>query len=215
MNPIQQKLLDIAQAKDITKIRRIDLVKMVGCEYPSQITHHMSQLIKKGSLVRAAGKLTPAFATHHGLLRIPVMGEADCGEATKFADGRVMNTLAVSPTLVSVKSDSAIYALIARGDSMNKALVNGKSIEDGDYVIVEKNDGYIPRDGDIIVSIIGGLANIKRFVSDLAQGRIALLPDSYRYTDFAPIFISEFDDFRVEAKVIDVVKGIQKLSHTS
>ncbi len=209
MNPIQQKLLDIARVENIDEVRRVDLVKMVGCEYPSQITHHLNQLIKKGALVRKSGRLIPSLAIAEGLIRIPVMGEADCGEATKFADGRVVDALAVSPSVLTIKNQESIYALIARGDSMNRATVQGKHIQDGDYVIVEKKDNYIPRDRDIVVSIISGLANIKRFVRDEANGRILLLPDSYRQQDFSPIVISEDDDFRVEAKVVDVVKGVR------
>ena len=102
---------------------------------------------------------------------------------------------------------SNIYALIARGDSMNRANINGKTIEDGDYVIAEKINGYTPNDNDVVVSIIGGLANIKRFVRDKLHGRLLLLSDSHR-TDYAPIIISEDDQFQVEAKVVDVIKGI-------
>lgn len=207
MNPIQQRLLDIAQVENLNEIRRVDLVKRVGCDYPSQITHHLNQLIKHGKLVRRDGRLMPALSSHQGLVRIPVMGEADCGEATRFADGRIFDTIAISPTLLSVKNTSNIYALVARGDSMNKANINGKTIEDGDYVIAEKIDGYMPKNKDIVVSIIGGLANIKRFVRDELHGRLLLLSDSHR-ADYAPIIISEDDQFQVEAKVVDVVKGI-------
>lgn len=208
MNPIQHKLLDIAQVENIEKIRRIDLVARVGCDYPSQITHHLNQLVKRGQLVRRDGRLMPALSAAQGLVRIPVMGEADCGEATRFADGRILDTISVSPSLLSVKDASNIYALIARGDSMNKANINGKTIEDGDYVIAEKVDGYTPKDNDVVVSIIGGLANIKRFVRDVVHGRLLLISDSHR-TDFAPIIISEYDEFQVEAKVVDVIKGVK------
>lgn len=208
MNPIQQTLLDIARLENIEEIRRVDLLNRVGCEYPSQITHHLMQLIKRGDLVRRDGRLMPALSTPQGLVRIPVMGEADCGEATRFADGRVLDTLAVSPTLLSVKNPSTAYALIARGDSMNNAKVNGKFIEDGDYVIVQKVDGYMPQDGEIVVSIIGGLANIKKFVRDTIHERLLLLSDSHRQKDYAPIIVSEDDEFQVEARVVDVIKGV-------
>lgn len=208
MNPIQQKLLEIAKLQDIASLRRVDLVEMVGCEYPSQITHHMNQLIKRGDLVRKGGKLVPALHTGAGLITIPVMGEADCGEATKYADGRLLDRLAVSPSVLKAKITGKIYALIARGDSMNRATVNGKSIEDGDYVIIERKDNYVPKDGDIVVSIIAGLANIKRLRRDNTQKRILLLAESHRQQDYAPIIISEQDDFTVDGQVVDVVKGL-------
>ena len=208
MNPIQQKLLDVARLNNIDELRRVDLVKMVNCEYPSQITHHLNQLVKRGDLVRKNGRLVPALRTGSGLLTIPVMGEADCGQATKYADGRIVDNLTVSPSILKSKLSECLYALVARGDSMNRARVNGKEIENGDYIVIEKKDGYIPADGDIVVSIIAGLANVKRLRRDNARQRILLLSESYRQEDFAPIIISDKDDFSVEGKVVDVIKGV-------
>lgn len=210
MHLIQQKLLDIAKLEDIGALRRVDLVEMVNCEYPSQITHHLNQLIKRGDLVRKEGRLMPALRTNAGLITIPVMGEADCGEATKYADGRIIDNLAVSPSVLSTALSDKLYALIARGDSMNAANVNGQSIENGDYIVIEKKDNYAPKDGDIVVSIIAGLANVKRLRRDNARQRIVLLSESHRQKDFVPIIISEHDDFAVEGKVVDVIKGVKE-----
>ncbi|NCU40999.1 hypothetical protein EOL73_04580, partial [Candidatus Saccharibacteria bacterium] len=204
------KLLDIAKLGNIENLRRVDLVEMVNCEYPSQITHHLNQLVKRGDLVRKDGRLVPALKTNAGLLLIPVMGEADCGEATKYADGRLVDNLAVSPSMLQPKLSDKLYALVARGDSMNRAEVGGKTIEDGDYIIIEKHDNYTPKDGDIIVSIIAGLANVKRLRRDNARQRILLLSESHRQSDFAPIIISENDDFAVEGRVVDVIKGVHE-----
>ena len=209
MNPIQQKLLDIAKLEDIERLRRVDLVEMVNCEYPSQITHHLKQLLKRGDLVRKDGRLVPALRTNAGLVMIPVMGEADCGEATRYADGRIVDNLAVSPSVLKPKLSERLYALVARGDSMNRATVEGKTIENGDYIVIEKRDDYEPKDGDIVVSIIAGLANVKRLRRDNARQRILLLSESHRQDDFAPIVISDRDDFAVEGKVVDVIKGVE------
>ena len=209
MNPIQQKLLDIAKLEDIERLRRVDLVEMVNCEYPSQITHHLKQLVKRGDLVRKDGRLVPALRTNAGLVMIPVMGEADCGEATRYADGRIVDNLAVSPSVLKPKLSERLYALVARGDSMNRATVEGKTIENGDYIVIEKRDDYEPKDGDVVVSIIAGLANVKRLRRDNARQRILLLSESHRQDDFAPIVISDRDDFAVEGKVVDVIKGVE------
>lgn len=208
MHPIQQKLLEIAKLHTIDELRRIDLVEMVNCEYPSQITHHLAQLVKRGDLVKKDGNLVPALHTDAGLITIPVMGEADCGEATRYADGRIVDTLAVSPSVLATAHTSRLYALLAKGDSMNRARINNKEIENGDYIIIEKNTAYVPSDGDIVVSIIGGLANIKRLRRDNAHQRVLLLSESHRQDDFAPIVISDQDDFSVEGRVVDVVKGV-------
>ena len=209
MNVIQQKLLDLARIHDLRSIKRVDLVKMVGCKYPSQITHHMNQLIKRGDLVLSSNRLIPSIKLAAGFFTIPVLGEADCGEATKFADGSAIDNIVVSPAFIKSKYPERLYALIARGDSMNKAQVNGDTIEDGDFVFVEKLDGYVPQQNDIIVSNIGGLANIKRFHQE--PNRIILLPDSYR-EDYYPIFIDSSDEFSIEGKVVGVVKAVKQVS---
>ncbi len=207
VNTIQQKLLDLARVHDIRNTKRVDLLEMVGCEYPSQITHHMNQLIKRGDLVLSGSRLIPSIRLTAGYFTIPVLGEADCGEATKFADGAVIDNIVLSPSLVKTKHPERLYSLIARGDSMDKAVVNGNSIEDGDFVLIEKLEGYIPEQNDVIVSNIGGLANIKRFHRE--ADRIVLLPDSYR-NDYYPIFIDSSDEFAIEGQVIGVVKAVKQ-----
>lgn len=207
MNPIREKILLLARTTDLESVRRVDLVDLVGCKYPSQVTHHIKQLIKSGDLVRVGGKLVPAMKSVAGYLTIPVMGEADCGEATRYMDGRVMDNLKVSPSLVKAKRPDRLYALIARGDSMNAANIANKAIEDGDYIIIDKIDGYMPQDNDIVISNIGGLANVKKFKHE--PGRVVLLSDSHRQRDFSPIFIDGQDDYTIEGKVVDVIKGIK------
>lgn len=209
MHWIQEKLLQIASLNDIDDLRLVDLVEMVGCEHPSQIKHHKQQLINKEKLVRKGERLVPALETKQSLLTIPVLGEADCGEATRYADGRIVDNLAVSPSVLKTKFTERMYALLARGDSMNRAKVNDKTIEDGDYIVIEKKDDYTPKDGDIVVSIIAGLANIKRLRRDNVNQRVLLLSESYRQEDFAPIIISEQDDFVVDGRVVDVIKGVK------
>ncbi len=208
MHWIQEKILQIAATKNIDELKLVELVEMVGCQHASQIKHHKTQLIEKGRLVRSGGRLVPALATTKGLLTIPVLGEADCGEATRYASEWLVDSLVISPSMVMLKHPERAYALIAKGDSMNRAKVGDKFIENGDYIIVDKVDGYTPQDGDIVVSDIGGLANIKRFWRDPSNDRILLLPESTR-SDFAPIIIDVNDDYSVQGKVVDVVKAVR------
>ena len=91
---------------------------------------------------------------------------------------------------------------------MNRAEVNGKTIENGDYIIIEKKDNYQPKDGDIVVSIIAGLANIKRLRHDNRQKRILLLDESHR-TDFAPNIIYAKEDFDIDGQVVEVIRGVE------
>lgn len=210
MHEIQSKLLSLAQLEDITKIRRVDLVKKIGCKYPSQITHHLNQLIKRQDLIRRNGRLIPNLTTDKGLISIPIMGEADCGKPTKYADGRIMDHLKISPSLIKTNDIQQIYALLAKGNSMNNCLINNKSICHNDYVVVCKKSGMNIQNNEIVVSIINGVANIKRFLKDDQNKRIVLLSDSNTPDKFAPIFIDNQDEFFIDGIVIDVIKGYSR-----
>ena len=86
---------------------------------------------------------------------------------------------------------------------MNRSMIDGKRIEDGDYVIVDA-DARDPQNGDVVLSVIDGLANLKRFHLDKPNRQIALVSESTQA--FPPIYIHEDDDFFVNGKVVQVIK---------
>jgi SOS-response transcriptional repressor LexA len=96
-----------------------------------------------------------------------------------------------------------LYAIKADGSSMNRAGIKGKHIEDGDYVIVDKNDTDV-KTGDVILAIIDGKATVKKFVDDRVNGQIVLVAESS--ADYAPIHLHEDDDFAISGKVVGVIK---------
>jgi len=110
--------------------------------------------------------------------------------------------LKVSPGMLPrIKKD--LYVLVADGLSMNKARVNGKIIDDGDYIIIDSSY-RTPKDGDIVVAVIDGTATIKKYRRDDKNEQIVLEAESTE--KFRPIFIHEGDDFVISGKVIDVIK---------
>jgi hypothetical protein len=75
------------------------------------------------------------------LLSIPILGSANCGPADLLADQNLEGYLRVSLTLVgSHRSSSRLFAIRAVGSSMNKTSVDGKAIEEGDYLILDGED---------------------------------------------------------------------------
>jgi SOS-response transcriptional repressor LexA len=86
---------------------------------------------------------------------------------------------------------------------MNRADVNGKKIEDGDYVIID-SQRRDPRNNQIVVAIVDNRATIKRFIDDRRNGQIVLQADSS--FDYAPIYLHPDDDFAISGTVVDVVK---------
>jgi SOS-response transcriptional repressor LexA len=86
---------------------------------------------------------------------------------------------------------------------MNRAEIDGRRIEDGDFVIVDGRRKS-PRHGDIVVAILDNKATIKRFVDDRANGQVVLKADSS--IDYEPIHLHPDDEFRISGKVVGVVK---------
>jgi repressor LexA len=109
----------------------------------------------------------------------------------------------MSSKLSGVKSPDGIYAIKADGVSMNRAEVNGRKIDDGDYVIVDSRVRDA-EDGDIVVAIVDGKATIKRYHDDTDNGQIVLMADSTNSYD--PIYLDPSDDFTISGKVIAVMK---------
>ncbi|MCD8563924.1 MAG: S24 family peptidase [Candidatus Pacebacteria bacterium] len=131
---------------------------------------------------------------------IPIVGMANCGPATIFAEQNIENHLKVSSRMLP--KTEGIFAVRADGISMNRAKINDKTIDDGDYLIIDST--YLaPKNKDIVLSIIDEQANIKRFIRN-EDGSIVLMSDSTR--DFPPIYIHEDDEFFINGKVIDVIK---------
>ena len=83
--------------------------------------------------------------------------------------------------------------------------VKGNTIEDGDFVIIDKNDKN-PNNGDYVLSIIDDVANIKKFVRDRKNKQIILLSESTE--DLPPIYIhpKDFSEYIIGGKVIQVIK---------
>lgn len=184
-------------------------------ESPQKIKHHLLQLQKKGFLGidRAKGvmertSMTPGWAK--GLLTktsqlfsIPIVGTANCGPAEIFAEQNLQGFLRVSSKLVGRARPKGLYAIKTDGYSMNRAEVNGKQIDDGDYVIVD-GENKTARNGDIVVAIIDNKATIKRIIFDKTNDQIVLRADSS--FDYDPIYLHTDDDFTLSGKVVGVIK---------
>lgn len=167
----------------------------------------MLQLQKKGFLLpveQGSKKLRPiaeVLRSNSDMLAVPILGSANCGVATMIAEERAEGYLKISSSLL--KEHQGIFALKAAGDSMNMADIDGKEIENGDYVIIAPQYGQ-PRNGDYILSVIDGSANIKQFVFDEKNNHVVLLSKSTK--EYDPIFIHPDDDYHINGRVVQVVK---------
>lgn len=213
LHPIQEKLLRLAGERKLSKLSLREIGKLVGDRSPQKIKHHLIQLEKRGLLRidRIKGIIEqPQTGLIEGflnkgkkLLRIPIVGAANCGPAEILAEQNILGYLRVSESLLHRSTSQGLFAVRADGFSMNQARIRDKSIADGDYLIVDGHDRS-PVDGDVFLSVIDGAANVKRFQMDREHGQIVLKADSSE--DYAPIYIHADDEFLVNGKVIDVVK---------
>lgn len=212
MHPIQEKIFRLAKGRNIGDIPLRKIGELIGGASPQQVKHHIGQLEKKRLLKVDKNKrlieLIPSGQvesqmSNAKLLLIPILGVANAGPATALADENIEGNLMVSSNILNSKSASGLFALRVSGPSMNQAKIGEKVIEDGDYVVVDRRL-TAPNDRDIVVSIINGMANIKRFRNDPENNQIVLLSESSQF--FPPIYIHPNDDYLVNGKVVQVIK---------
>lgn len=216
MNEIQKQLFNLYQTTDLRQhsLRSIGKSLLVGREiHPETIKYHWKKLHSLGLIAylpdtkTISRKISHSDSTKLGqgasLVTIPVYGVADCGPATKLAEQSQIGSLHISTSLLPTRRFSSLYALKASGSSMNRASVRGRSIQDGDYVIID-SESTQPKNGDYVVAVVGGLANIKRFYRE--SDRITLLSESSE--DYDPIFIHPEDqsDNLISGRVVQVVE---------
>src|SRR3989344_861708 len=210
MHDLQTKLLKILEKIDFSKESLRSIAKMVGEKYPQKIKHHITQLEKNGLIsvdwinkrVTVSSR-SKSSSSSSPLLSIPIVGTANCGPATIFADQNVEGFVKISKVILGIKAIGDFFAIRASGDSMNRAKIAGKNIEDGDLVIIDPRQKE-PRNGDYVLSIIDNVANIKKIFRDSKNMLIRLISESTQ--DYAPIYISPKEDYMVAGKVIYVIK---------
>jgi repressor LexA len=206
MHPIQERLLKVIDQKNLSDMTLRDIGELIKEPLPQKIKHHLEQLEKKGFIVYdRKNKTISRVKTNSKILSpfvsVPVIGSANCGPATIFANENIEGYLKISKNILSKCKN--VFAIKAQGLSMNKSSVNGMCIEDGDYLIID-SDYRTPRNGDVVLSVIDDMANIKKYVFDEENNQIVLVSQSTK--DIPPIYIHEDDSFMINGKVIQVIK---------
>lgn len=212
LHPIQKKLLEISGNIDLKKMSLREIAHLVDEEHPQKISHHLTQLEKKGliKIDRRSGKikiLEEQKTKNHNLITIPILGTANCGQANISANENLEGYLKISKKFMNKKKD--LFGIKAHGLSMNKANIKGFNIEDGDHVIIDGGNKN-PGNGDYVLSIIDEMANIKRFYMDKSKKQIALISESTE--NLPPIYIHPDDRYMINGVVEYVVKKLKKIS---
>ncbi|MCK4799909.1 hypothetical protein KAS31_02930 [Candidatus Parcubacteria bacterium] len=205
MHYIQQKILSFADKINLKRDGLRQVGRLVGESHPFKVSYHLKKLEENGfiKINKKTGEIkqTKKEKPQKGLfLAIPVLGEANCGEANIFAEENLEGYIKVSKNIV--KGGSNLIAIRASGNSMNKASINGKNIEDGDYVIVDTKKQ--PQSNSYVLAITDNCANIKKILIDSKNKIISLIPES---TENHPvIFVHKNDKFLINGVVKHVIK---------
>lgn len=206
MHIIQEKLLKLITESNITRMTLREIGELIDEKYPQKVKHHLDQLEKKGFIKRDPDKKEISRLDHQtgavtSLLSVPIVGAANCGPATIFANENIEGYIKISKSIL--RKCKNIFAIRAQGLSMNKASVNGNTIEDGDYLIIDSED-TTPNSGDIVLSVIDDMANIKKYVWDEINNQVVLVSESTK--NLPPIYIHQDDSFVINGKVIQIIK---------
>jgi len=177
-----------------------ELRKKLGVGSKRTVLRYLKWLEDEGDIERWSGArgVRPLRSDISGVQTraVPVVGQVPAGPlmvAEQNIDGWVQMPKTIA------RAGSEYFLLRVRGNSMNKAKVDGEKIEDGDLVLVRQQ--ATSNDGDIVVALIDGEATIKRFAR--ASGYYVLKPDSTD-TKNHPIVVDH--DFHTQGAVVRVLK---------
>ncbi len=180
----------------------------LGISSVSTAHYHVKKLHEENCLGREKGK--PRSIDFSSMLKkegldaigIPILGSANAGPATIFAEENIDGYLKISKN--KFNHTGGIFALRVKGDSLNRAKINGKNIEENDFVIIDSKNRH-PENSDYVLSIIDNCANLKKFKKDPEKNQIMLISESSN-PSHKPIYISSEDDFMINGKVIEIIK---------
>lgn len=132
-------------------------------------------------------------------LNIPILGYANAGTPLAIAQENDYGTLPISKNIISGDGKD-YFVLRVSGTSMNKYELNGKTLDNGSYVLIKKDDTNL-NEKDAFLFIVDGGATLKRYKKN--AGQVYLLPESHE-EHHTPIILSEHDHVSANGKVVDV-----------
>lgn len=210
MHILQEKILNIIKERPIKNgdFRQIGLLIKEG--HPFKISYHIGRLVKNNFIYLGEDGLlhatVPGESNDSDIFSIPILGEANCGTPTIFAEQNFSGYIQISKKLLkNISNIKDIIVVKAFGNSMNKANINNKKIEEGDYVLVDLSKTH--GTDKYVLATVNGFAVIKRLFKD---DKICCLK-SESSEKHPPIFVSpdELEDVFVSGYVLDVIKDFK------
>ncbi|MDD2270092.1 MAG: transcriptional repressor LexA, partial [Candidatus Dojkabacteria bacterium] len=144
-----------------------ELQSKLGFSSKRGVVNHLSALENKGYIIRTSEPRSiqlldgndDANLEYEYLIGIPIFGYANAGTPLVMAEEEALGILKIDRNLIGRKSKENLFGLIVKGDSMNERVLDGIKIEEGNYLIVDK-DAKV-EEGDAVVAIIDSSATVK------------------------------------------------------
>jgi len=164
----------------------------------SSVQRHVDALKKKGILSNERYQArTLEVSLPEQTVSIPLVGNVACGKPL-LAEENIEAYIPYNRSSLHGNPNDYFF-LRAIGDSMNNTNISEKTIDNGDFVLVKKQQSA--DFGSHIVALIGNEATIKKMTR--GDGCIRLEPETTNSNN-KPIIL--FNDFSIQGKVVDVIK---------
>lgn len=166
------------------------------------VVQYLESLEKKGFITRWSGFRSIRLGNWVGfqqMLSIPILGYANAWTPLENAQESNLWVLPVSKWVVSW-DEKDYFILKVEWTSMNAHEVNGKIIENGSYILVNKKE-VNTNSKDAFLFVVDWAATIK--VPKTEGTSLYLTPNSHDEYH-KPIILSESDNVVVNGKVVDV-----------
>ncbi len=183
-----------------------ELQESLGISSKRGVVNHLIALEKKGYIIRTGEPRGIHMVNgeeevvYDYLIGIPILGYANAGTPLVNAEEENIGILKVDPKLIGKKKN--LFALIVKGDSMDLTQIDGENINEGSYLIVQKDVEM--EDGDVVVAVLDNSATVKRFKKD--KNMITLYPESSNPIN-QPIFLDRDTEVMFNGKVIKVLEN--------
>ncbi len=169
------------------------------------VVNHLIALEKKGYIIRTSEPRGIRMVkdneepVYEYLIGVPILGYANAGTPLVSAEEENLGVLRIDKKILGKKK--SLFSLIVKGDSMDREMIDGKTIIDGNYLIVDKEAEVL--DGDVVVAIIENCATVKRFKKD--QDMVILYPNSSNPIH-QPIYLDKNTESIINGKVVRVLE---------
>lgn len=168
-----------------------------GISYKRGVVQYLKSLQKKGYIQRTSEKrgIRIVKFEKRDCVQIPVCGFANAGQPLSIAEDEQKGFLEIDKKIL--KESGQKFALILKGDSMNKRKINGVPLNDGNFVVILKNAQV--KNGDCVLAVIDNCATVKTI--QFSGNLIILYPESSNPVH-KPIYLSRTSEFFLNGKVL-------------